>query len=75
MITTTRILPPPPPPDKPAVTLSNCNGNAISLLGAAKRTLRRFGYTRQQLADFQDEALSGDYTHVLATIGNHCDID
>ena len=44
------------------VDLSNVNGNAISIVNAVKRKL-----PAEARAEFQREALSGDYDHVLQT--------
>jgi len=49
------------------VQLSGEDGNALAVIGAVKRGLRAAGVGVGELADFQKEALSGDYDHVLQT--------
>lgn len=64
-------------PRHPEITveLTGIDGNAFSIIGAVSRALRRGlreqGMPRDQVAaevsDFQSEATSGDYDHLLAT--------
>jgi len=49
------------------VELSNVDGNAFSIIGTVRKALRRAGATEEQLKEFSDDAMSGDYDHVLQT--------
>ncbi|MFA5299272.1 MAG: hypothetical protein WC389_13870 [Lutibacter sp.] len=49
------------------VNLSDNNGNAFSIIGRVRKTLREAGATPEQIKEFQDDAMSGDYDHVLQT--------
>ncbi len=49
------------------VQLSGEDGNALAIVRAVKRKLREAGVGHGELADFQKEALSGDYDNVLRT--------
>lgn len=58
------------------VQLSGLDGNAFVLMGAVTRTLRRYlrdvmGLSSREAADeldrFREEAMSGDYDHLLQT--------
>lgn len=58
------------------VQLSGIDGNAFAIIGAVSKALRRGlivdgGYTAGQIADevrhFTEEAMSGDYDHLLQT--------
>jgi hypothetical protein len=43
-------------------------GNALAILGRMTRALRTAGVDRPTIADIVDEATSGDYDHLLATV-------
>lgn len=43
------------------------DGNAFSILGAVKRSLRRAGVDPQEIDKYVKEAVSQDYNHLLAT--------
>lgn len=44
------------------------NGNAFNLIGIVRRALLDKGVPRAEVLEFQNEAMSGDYDHVLNTI-------
>lgn len=50
------------------VQLSGQDGNAFSIIGRTRGALRAGGATSDQLKEFADEAMSGDYDHVLQTV-------
>ena len=50
------------------VELTGGNGNAFAILGAVQQELRRGGATPEEVAQFVDEATSGDYDHLLQTV-------
>lgn len=50
------------------------DGNAFAILGRVSRALRRAGYA-DGADEFMDEAMSGDYDHLLATVMDYVDID
>lgn len=49
------------------IDLESQDGNAMSLIGAVRRALKRAGNTPEVLTAFSDEAMGGDYDHVLQT--------
>lgn len=49
------------------VLLSDEDGNALVLISAVRRALRRAGAADGDIVRFTEEATSGDYDHVLAT--------
>lgn len=49
------------------IDLEGQDGNAMFLIGAVRRALKTAGNTPQVLTAFSDEAMSGDYDHVLQT--------
>jgi len=49
------------------VQLSGTDGNAFAIIGTVQRELKRAGVRPAELAEFVQEATSGDYDHVLQT--------
>lgn len=49
------------------VRLIGYDGNAMSIMGTVSAALRRAGH-RDAITDFMNEAMSGDYDNVLATV-------
>jgi hypothetical protein len=50
------------------VDLEGEDGNAFSILGRTRRALLRGGATADELTEFQEEAMGGDYDHLLRTV-------
>jgi len=50
------------------VNLSDEDGNAFSILGRVRKALRRAGVPEVEVQEFHDEAVSGDYDHLLQTV-------
>jgi hypothetical protein len=48
------------------VDFSNIDGNAFMLIGTVAKAIRRAGHA-DRVAEFQEEATSGDYDNVLRT--------
>lgn len=55
------------------LSLVGVNGNAFSIMGAFKRRARAEGWTDEEIKVVCDEAMDGDYDHLLATIARHCE--
>ena len=49
------------------VQLTNCDGNAFAILGAVRKALRRAGLPDADISMFTEQAMSGDYDHLLRT--------
>lgn len=56
-----------PPEKKAKVKLVGQDGNAFNLLGLCRVAGKKAGYTSEQLKAFSDEAMSGNYDHLLQT--------
>lgn len=56
---------------KVELELVGLNGNAYSIMGAFKHAARQQGWTPEEIKVVLDEASSGDYDHLLATILEH----
>ena len=48
--------------------LVGIDGNAFMVMGAFSRNARQQGWTKDEIQAVLDEAKSGDYDHLLATI-------
>jgi len=55
------------------VELIGKNGNAFNMLALCKRAANEF-WSHEEWLKFQDEATSGDYNHLLATIQEYFDV-
>lgn len=51
------------------VQLSGEDGNAFFIIGRVRRALRKAGVSSEECDEFSNEAMSGDYQHVLQTAG------
>lgn len=49
------------------VQLIGQNGNAFNILGICQREAREAGLTEEQITEFCEEAMSGDYDDLLRT--------
>ena len=49
------------------VDLTQVDGNAFSILGACRRAARSGGVPSAQIEQFVEEAMSGEYDHLLQT--------
>lgn len=50
------------------VQLSGEDGNAFSMLARVRKAMRRAGVEQSEIDRFADEAMSGDYDHLIQTI-------
>src|SRR5208283_5097930 len=50
---------------KPKLKLSKGDGNAYSIIGRARRVAGQAGWSPEKIEEFIDDAMSGDYDHVL----------
>jgi hypothetical protein len=56
------------------VTLSGHDGNAFTVLGRCREAARRSGLSAEEITQFTDEAMQGDYDHLLQTAMRWFDI-
>lgn len=54
--------------------LIGVNSNAFAIMGAFREQAIQEGWTPKEIALVLEEAQSGNYDHLLATISNHCEI-
>ncbi len=56
------------------VQLTGTDGNAFAIIGRVSRALKRAGHPESAVKEFQDEAMSGDYDHLLQTAMKYVDV-
>jgi hypothetical protein len=61
--------------EKPLIKLTGTDGNAWAIMGNAMRGLKRAGYTKEEIDQYQKEAMSGDYGHLLQVTMEWCDVE
>lgn len=60
-------------PKRPRVKLIGTDGNAFAIIGKVSQTLKKAGL-RDRVKEFQEEATSGDYNHLLNTAMKYCEV-
>jgi hypothetical protein len=60
---------------KPKVKLVGQDGNAFSVMGLTVRAMRMAGESEERIREYQSEAMSGDYNHLLVTTMEYVDIE
>lgn len=55
--------------------LVGIDGNAFSIMGTFQKQAKREGWSNEEIDKVLNEATSGDYNHLLATIMDHCETD
>jgi hypothetical protein len=66
--------------NKPKVQLSGADGNAFMIIGLANKAIARFNRDQTDPTEmidkdeFEKEATSGDYDHVIQTVMKYCDV-
>lgn len=51
---------------KPTVALVGEDGNAFSIMGRVQKALQRAGNSKEIVDSYVEQAMSGDYDHLLA---------
>lgn len=54
-------------------SLVGLDGNAFALLGAFRKQARKEKWDVEEINNIVDEAMSGDYDHLVATLNMYCD--
>jgi len=53
--------------------LIGIDGNAYALMAAFQHQARKEGWSKDEIQIVLDEAMSGDYDHLLATLAARCE--
>ena len=62
------------PTEKPKIKLVGVNGNAYNILGIAKEALMNADADSEYVDQYLEEAMSGDYDHLLQVTMEYADI-
>lgn len=57
------------------VQLTGQDGNAFMILGLVTRAMKNAKLTKAQIDEYRDEAMSGDYDHLLQTTMRYVNVD
>ena len=57
------------------VQLTGNDGNAFAILGNCQKAARQAGLTKDQIDEFVNEAMTGDYDHLLQTCMKYFEVD
>ena len=60
--------------ERPVLELVGQDGNAFNVLGLARRAARNAGWTKEKIAAFLNEAMSGDYNHLLCVCMDYFEV-
>lgn len=58
---------------KVKLELVGLDGNAYSLMGAFQRQARKEAWTPEEIKSVLNDAMSGDYNHLLCTLSAVCE--
>ena len=58
---------------KVKLNLVGTDGNAFAVMGNFKQQAKKENWTPEEIEAVLDEAMEGDYNHLLATILEYCD--
>lgn len=56
-------------------SLVGCDGNAFALMGHFRKLARKEGWSKDEINLVIDEAMSGEYNHLIATLDEHMEED
>lgn len=60
--------------EKPKLKIIGEDGNAFNILGRAQRAAKKAKWTKSQIDEYLEEAMSGDYNHLLATTAKYFEV-
>lgn len=60
---------------KPVVQLTGTDGNAFAVLAACRKAARKADMPTSTLQEFIDDAMSGDYDHLLQTAFKYFEVE
>ena len=56
------------------VQLTGNDGNAFAIMGAVSRALREANVPAEEIKEYTDESMTGDYDHLLCTATKWVDV-
>ena len=55
-----------------SLTLVGLNGNAYSLMGAFEQQAKRENWTKEEIDEVLNEAMTADYNYLVYILHKHC---
>lgn len=62
------------PDIRPEVELIGEDGNAFAILGACSKAARRAGWTKEEINEFTEKAMAGDYDRLLGVVQEYFEV-
>lgn len=62
------------PETTPTVNLIGKDGNAFSIIGKVKKALSKAGADKEYVDQYMDEAMAGDYDHLLCVTMDYVNV-
>lgn len=62
-------------PQKPKVRLVGENGNAFVIMSRVSAALKKAGYSADQITEYKNQAMKGDYDHLLRVTMKWVDVE
>lgn len=59
---------------KPKLKIIGKDGNAFAILGEARRAAKKAGWPQEKIEGMLQDAMSGDYNHLLSTISKYFNV-
>ena len=53
--------------NKPKVSLIGNDGNGFGIIATCIKAARKAGWSKDKICEYQNEAMAGDYDHLLQT--------
>ncbi len=60
--------------ERPVLRLVGEDGNAFAIMGRARAAARRAGWANERITELLENAMSGDYNHLLAVMTDNFDV-
>jgi len=62
------------PKIKPTVDLISTNGNAFAIIGHVRKALLKAGADKEYVSKYMEEAMAGDYDHLLVVTMGYVEV-
>lgn len=63
------------PTQKPVVKILGMDGNAFSIIGRVQKALKEAGADEEYITQYQQEAMSGDYSNLLMVTMDYVNVN
>jgi hypothetical protein len=57
------------------IDLIGQDGNAFAIIGRVSKILKKAGVEQEEIVEFREQAMSGDYDNLLKTVGEWVNIE